>query len=203
MVTQTFPVAFTPAELAYLGALLGDDSLPPLPGGAPTDEALAEAKASLITRRILEERESDLPIVNLSVALMLGALCYPQSSLCLTLRQGSAPPEVTWFHLTRNLSISLLTGGASPLCLLQAYPGPAAVLYAIMGRLAPLQGEGSGARASLERLGAGGSLQLSAAQGLQIETPAGIERREATAESIQSAVWTLLQSAWPREEAVG
>lgn len=203
----TIPVAFTPAELTFLGALLGAEVLPGVPDpffgvlADEADEGLVAAKASLIARRILEERESGPPVVNLSVALMLGALCFPQASLRLTLREGEGEAAVVWFHLARNLSISVMAGGAPPVCVVQAYPGPAAVLYAIMERLAHRP---TGLRVSLERPGvAVRALQLSDPEGLLVETPAGIERREATAEAVQAAVWALLQSAWPREEAAG
>jgi hypothetical protein len=206
--TATKPIALTPAELNLLGAMLGAPVLAGVPDpffGLLADEieaALAEAQASLIARGLLQLQDEGPPIVHLSVALMVGALCFPQASLCLAAIEAGQAPQVTWFHLTRNLAISVTAEGAPPVCLLQAYPGPEAVLAAVLARLMPAAGTiPPGFRASLEIAGRrGAALQVGAVEGLLTEAPAGIQRTAATAEAVERAAWSLIEAAWPGKE---
>lgn len=194
-------IALTPTQLTYLGALLGADVLPGVPDpffgvlADEAEEALERARAFLIKRKLLTEQESGPPIANLGVGLMVGAICFPQSSLRLTLLPTEQEPLVIWYHITRNLSVSVMPVGEPPVCILQHYPDAAAIVQAILELLTE--------RASLEIPGrSGAALQLTGSE-LLVDGPDGVERRESTPEAIQAAIESLVAAAWPKEVAAG
>jgi hypothetical protein len=192
----TPPILLTPTELTLLGNLLGAPVLHGVPDpfftflAIEVDVTLELAKSALIKRGILLEQEEGPPIMALSVAQMVGALCFPQSSLRLVVDE-EAGPLVIWFHRTRNLTVSV-TGSLKP-CVLQAYPDEPSIIRAILERL-------WNGMASLEQIG-GSTLSLDGQGRLYIDRSGKSQEEEATWEQVEAAVAELVHASLPGAEA--
>jgi len=108
---EIFALDFTPAELALVGRLLDAPSLQlpkdPFDGSSAEEieRALTQAQESLADRRYIQVQPDATVAVDVSVAALVGALAFPESSLIATLMVGEEPPETRQVHFASGLIV--------------------------------------------------------------------------------------------------
>ena len=111
MDSDTFTLTFSSVELSLVARLLDAPSLQlpedPFDGWSTgeIERALTQAQESLADRDYIQVQPDATVAVDVSVAALVGALAFPESSLIATLVVGEGPPETRQIHFASGLIV--------------------------------------------------------------------------------------------------